>query len=196
MKTKVSIRAVCVTAGALGVSMALSGCMSSPTYGTDKTANGHLIDGLTSMANIAPQNKSTQSAYKPRPTVLLEPPEGAPLPTPQQSVATTDNPQWPESPEETRARLIAAADADTNPNDRAGPLATPAESSEQFRQFREARARQKAAYDGRQYLSDPPEEYRIPAETAPSDELGETEWKKEQRRKAAARKAKNRWWPF
>lgn len=196
MNWNLSLRRICVVSTALGVSLWLSGCVSSPTYGTDKTAHGHLIDGLTSMANIAPPNTSSQAAYKPRPDKLLDPPEGAPLPTPQQSVASADNPQWPESPEELRQRLIAEADADTNPNDRAGPLATPAESAEQFRQFREARARQRASYEGRQTLSDPPEGYRIPADTAPADELGETEWKKEQRRKAAARKEKNPWWPF
>ncbi len=196
MNTKVAIRAIVVLAGGLGISMTLSGCLSGPTYGTDKTQNAHLLDGLTSIVTIAPQPKTTQADYKPRPDRLLEPPDGSPLPPPQQSMASRDNPQWPESPEETRARLIAAADNDTNPTDRNGRILTPDQSSEQFRQFREARARQTASYDGRRYLSDPPEEYRVPADTAPVDELGETEWKKEQRREAAARKQQNRWWPF
>lgn len=149
------------------------------------------------MVSIAPPKKESEVTYKPRPD-LVDPPEGAALPPPQSSLASKENPQWPESPEETRQRLVAEADADTNPTDRAGPLATPAESSEQFRKFREARANQKAAYEGRRFLSDPPVEYRVPAETAPTDELGETEFKKDQRRRAAARKKKNGFslWPF
>ena len=197
MNRVASIRTVCALVGGVSMTLVLGGCVSSPTYGTHKTANQHLIDGLTSMVSIAPPKKDSKVTYKPRPD-LVDPPEGTPLPPPQSSLASKENPQWPESPEETRARLIAEADNDTNPIDRGGPLSTPAESSEQFRKFREARANQKASYEGRRYLSDPPVEYRVPADTAPADELGETEFKKEQRRKAAARKEKGGFkiWPF
>ena len=178
------------------MTLVLGGCVSSPTYGTHKTANQHLFDGLTSMVAVS-LSKKTGATYKPRPE-LVDPPKGAPLPPPQSSLASKDNPQWPESPEETRRRLVAEADADDNPTDRGGPLAKPAESSEQFQKFREARANQKAAYEGRRFLSDPPVEYRVPAETAPTEELGESEFKKAQRRKAAARKEKGGFkiWPF
>ena len=73
-----------------------------------------------------------------------------------------------------------------------------AATAEQTEKFREARAVQKGAYSGRRYLSDPPAGYRQPADTAPVDELGESEFKKEQRRKEAARKSKGgfRIWPF
>ena len=196
MNRVASIRTVCALVG-VSMTVVLGGCVSSPTYGTHKTANKHLLDGLTSMVSIAPPKKKSEVTYKPRPD-LVDPPEGAALPPPQTSLASKSNPQWPESPEETRQRLIEEADNDTNPTDRGGPLSTPAESSEQFRKFREARANQKAAYEGRRFLSDPPVEYRQPAESAPADDLGESEFKKEQRRKAAARKNKGGFkiWPF
>ena len=41
----------------------------------------------------------------------------------------------------------------------------------------------------RRTLSEPPLEYRQPAETAPTGELGEDEFKKQRRLKAEARKA-------
>ncbi|MCR9138080.1 MAG: hypothetical protein NXI27_18925 [Alphaproteobacteria bacterium] len=195
MSIEVKVRTVFVLVGAVSVSAMLAGCVS-PRYGTEKTANAHLMDGIGSMVSIAPPKKKSEVTYVPRPA-LVEPPEGAALPVPQQSVASADNPQWLESPEETRKRLIEEADSG-NTRFNGSPLAKNPTSKEQFEKFRQARAQQKGAYEGRRYLSDPPPEYRLPAETAPADELGESEFQKEKRRKAAARKAKRgfRIWPF
>lgn len=195
MSMEVKVRTVCVLVGAVSVSALLSGCVS-PTYGTEKTANAHLMDGIGSMVSIAPPKKKSEVTYVPRPA-LVEPPEGAALPVPQQSVASKDNPQWLESPEETRKRLIAEADSG-NTRFNGSPLAKNPTSKEQFEKFRQARANQRGAYEGRRYLSDPPPEYKLPAESAPADDLGESEFQKEKRRKAAARKAKRgfRIWPF
>lgn len=195
MSMEVKVRTVCALVGAVSVSALLSGCVS-PTYGTEKTANAHLMDGIGSMVSIAPPKKKSEVTYVPRPA-LVEPPDGAALPVPQQSVASKDNPQWLESPEETRKRLIEEADSG-NTRFNGSPLAKNPTSKEQFEKFRQARANQKGTYEGRRYLSDPPPEYRLPAETAPADELGESEFQKEKRRKAAARKSKRgfRIWPF
>jgi len=195
MSMEVKVRTVCVLVGAVSVSALLSGCVS-PTYGTEKTANAHLMDGIGSMVSIAPPKKKSEVTYVPRPA-LVEPPEGATLPVPQQSVASKDNPQWLESPEETRKRLIEEADSG-NTRFNGSPLAKNPTSKEQFEKFRQARANQRGAYEGRRYLSDPPPEYKLPAESAPAGELGESEFQKEKRRKAAARKAKRgfRIWPF
>lgn len=185
--------------GAVSIPVMVSGCISSPTYGTEKTANAHLVDGLTSMVTIVPPKSGQEVAYSPRPE-LVEPPEGTPLPVPQQSVANKDNPQWLESPEETRERLIAEADDEDTFGRGRSPLAEQPATEEQMERFREAKAVQKGAYSGRHFLSDPPTEYREPAETAPADDLGESEFRKEQRRKAAARKSQGlnlgRLWPF
>jgi hypothetical protein len=193
----VKVRKVAVIVGVATISMAVSGCISSPRYGTEKTANAHLVDGLSSLVALGGRNKNAQVAYTPRPA-LVDPPKDAALPVPQQSVASKENPQWLESPEETRQRLVDEASNDTNPGINSSPLASKATSAEQLEKFREARAIQKGAYSGRRYLSDPPVAYKQPADTAPVDDLGESEFKKEQRRKEAARKSKRGFkiWPF
>jgi hypothetical protein len=57
---------------------------------------------------------------------------------------------------------------------------------EQRQRFREGRAVQDGAYEGRRFLSDPPAALKVPADTAPVGELGEGEKKKEARRRKLA----------
>jgi hypothetical protein len=196
----------------------LSGCMSSPTYGTDKTANEQLLDDVTNITKLTPESKSSIT-YAPRPD-LVKPSSSrdATLPPPQDSVASSG--AWPESPEERRARIRAEAD---ERNDQGafrkipgavaseeieGPVATSDaydEKSGQSPRYRpgtdivgqKARAaevkrrlaeNQQGSPTTRKYLSEPPLDYRKPAADAPTDELGEDEWKKERRLKAEARK--------
>ncbi|WP_169054261.1 hypothetical protein [Nitratireductor sp. XY-223] len=201
MNRATGIRTGCTVAGAIAASFLLSGCISSPTYGTDKTANAQLIDDLSNIVSIKPPKRNSEVAYAPRPAIVKPPEEGGTaLPAPQTSLASKDNPQWPESPEETRQRLRQEAE-DARGSYRS-PLATGsgAVTAEQREQFRQAKALQKGTYSGRRFLSDPPVEYRQPAETAPVDDLGEPEYKKERARKRAAQKEKG-WkignlWPF
>lgn len=188
----------------------VSACLG-PTYGTDKTATEQLVDDISSMASVKP-DRGPEISYKPRPA-LVRPPESASLPQPQKSVAE-DNPAWVESPEETRERLVASADANGNDFTYRSPLAraqrtdgvakvgpkpsvqsgSPSSLSmlkaqEQNRKFRENLKIQKGAYsDRRRYLSDPPLDYRKPADTAAAGELGEPEKEKERRRIAEATK--------
>ncbi len=183
-------------------SLLLAGCLGGPTYGTGKSANAQLIDDLANLATITPPKRSSEVAYKPRPEIV-RPPEGTPLPAPQKSLASADNPQWPESPEETRKRLREEATEQAGNGTYRSPLANggDATSEEQRKQFQEAKRIQKGAYTGRRYLSDPPADYRIPASTAPADDLGEPEFKKERARKKAAKKSGSggglgRLWPF
>lgn len=210
-----------VTIGALiAASLTLSGCLG-PTYGTDKPSTVQLMDDLGNIASLGGTNKAESIEYKPRPAIV-KPTDTVSLPTPQQSVVE-DNPAWVESPEETRQRLIAEADA--NPNSTSSPLARRVSSSsgpsqttsgraadgpptpiqvmnnaEQRKAYQEGRKIQQGAYsDRRRYLSDPPLTYRQPAETAPVGELGEPEKAKERRRIAEAKKAgtgKRSWWPW
>ena len=94
----------------LGVcGLALSGCMSSPTYGTDKTATEQLVGDVSGILSIAPKERPNID-YKPRPE-LVKPTKGevGNLPAPQETAAVTSNPAWPESPEQRRARLRADA---------------------------------------------------------------------------------------
>lgn len=194
-------RGICTAIAAVAASMMLSGCLGGPTYGTGRSANAQLVDDVMSIASITPPKSGSEVAYKPRPDIVTPPP-GTALPAPQQSLASRENPQWPESPEETRQRLVDdATNADNKPGYRS-PLGQGDNSTtpEQRKQFQEAKAQQKGAYAERRLLSDPPEEYREPAATAPTDELGEPEYVKERRRKKQAQKkdgfSLGKLWPF
>jgi hypothetical protein len=95
---------------ALGVpfvasSFLLAGCMSSPTYGTGKQSGTQLMEDVTGILSLAPK-KREPIAYEPRPE-LIKPAPGSDksLPAPQESLASAGNPEWPESPEQKRARL-------------------------------------------------------------------------------------------
>lgn len=194
---------------------ALSGCMSSPTYGTDKTATEQLFSDVSSIASFAPP-KREQIDYKPRPE-LVKPSkaEVANLPAPQDNVATSSNPSWPESPEQRRARIRAEATANqdnplyepqvemdgdvprvtrvSKPRHNDPNKYTPEDAHrESLEGSGEIKRRLAESQQGdptkRKYLSEPPITYRQSATTAPSGELGEDEVKKERRLKKAARK--------
>jgi len=211
-------------AGPLVVSsLALSGCMSSPTYGTDKTANEQLLTDVTSMVSLAPKRKAAID-YKPRPD-LVRPAAGEQLalPAPQESAANSEtNADWPESPEQRRARLRKEI---TENRDKPG-FDSPVVADEMLddsQAYGKGLGMRNSAYDGghvaageakrqreevqrklketrqgsettRKYLSEPPLEYRQAAASAPQDELGEDESVKERAAKKAARKGGARKW--
>jgi hypothetical protein len=203
----------------LASGLMLAGCMGSPTYGTDKTATEQLANDVTGILSLAPKRREPID-YKPRPD-LVRPGNITALPPPQQNVATSSNPAWPESPEQRLARIRAEATANQNNPTYDSPIVpdvamnSPAPTSRgpvgRSQHFQDSgigaagsRAEQRAAYKqrlietkqgsetNRKYLSEPPLTYRQPSANAPADELGEPEWKKERRAKAAARK-NSRW---
>lgn len=203
--------------GAMLASLTLAGCMSSPTYGTNKTSGSQLLDDVSNIASFGPKKKDP-IAYNPRPD-LVRPVAGKPgqLPSPQENAVAANKANWPESPEQRRSRLRDEATANQNNpnyvpqvendappstrtvdngehgvyNDRNPPPSGVNTASKQSAEFR---ARRLASTAGsattRRYLSEPPLAYRAPAPTASADELGEDEAKKERDRKAAARKDK------
>ncbi|MER2536609.1 MAG: hypothetical protein ABTQ31_15755 [Rhizobiaceae bacterium] len=200
----------------------LSGCMSGPTYGTDKTATEQLTSDLTGMFSIKPKANRV-GEYKPRPD-LVKPASLAELPPPQDSIAGNGNPAWPESPEQRRARIRAEAtnNQDNNlyeplvindvsrgkvvndglsPNMRQKLESAPMSSAEARQAGREVARRQQENKQGspttRKYLSEPPLTYRQPAETASTDDLGEDEVKKQRRlkREASGGKSWRDWIP-
>lgn len=165
--------------------VALAGCLG-PTYGTDKTAGEQLMEDLGSAMSLR-STETTQINYAPRPD-LVQPPNPAVLPAPQQSVTEQEG-AWIESPEERRARIRAEIDeGNTSARfvggqdavDRAGASAGPAQAGGP------TTAR-------RNFLTDPPTEYRRPAETAAIDDVGVSEAKKERALKRAARGQKTGW---
>ncbi|WP_040673960.1 hypothetical protein [Rhizobium grahamii] len=194
---------VCLTVAMAGGAM-ITGCMGSPRYGTDKTAMEQLTDDLgqsVSLTGDGPKNKGVK--YSARPGLVL--PSTAAKETlvePQQSIASTANPAWIESPEETRARLVKEADENSdNPNYRS-PLASDKveggrqTTEAQSKAYREARALQKGTYSDRRFISDPPTEYRQVADPTKLDDLGEPELKKAKKKKkeAAIAGTGKQWW--
>lgn len=206
------------SAAALAASTVLvAGCVGGPTYGTGKPAGQQLLEDVTSMASIQPK-RGEPIAYTPRPE-LVEPPTTEILPQPQDDIATASNPQWPESPEQRRARIRAEGEANIdNPRFRPSvsePKATRGVDPDTLRarsmrsdtnaaindpvMQREAfnkrlAASQQGSPTERRFLSEPPVEYRQPAATAPTDDVGVDEWRKERDAKKAARKNKSLGW--
>ncbi len=214
-RVRVALIAPLVASGLL-----VSGCMSSPTYGTDKTANEQLTSDLTGMLSLKPKSRAAE--YKPRPELVKPTNPTTELPPPQENIVTASAGLWPESPEEQRARIRANATANSdNPNyeseiindvSSARETRAPATSgaagrasesglidqadarkrADKFKQ--QVAATKQGSPTVRRTLTEPPLEYRLPAETAPTDELGEDEFKKARRLKAEAKKGNDKSW--
>ncbi len=193
-----------VAVGILGVTVsvtALTGCISSPTYGTNKTAAEHLVDDVGSVLDITPDTKNDKIAYQPNPKLVV-PARKDQLAAPQPSLADSkNNPKWVESPEETRQRL--REEADQQGQGYRSPLLGQSAANgnkslaEQRQAYREGRKIEQGIYsDKRRFLSDPPLDYRKVDQSELSD-LGTPEKVKERERKkeaAAAKQTKGKWW--
>ena len=186
-----------VCAAASVSAIALAGC--SPTYGTDKTANAQLVSDLSGIMSLGPNRDRAVIQYHPRPE-LVKPSTTAVLPPPQQDPTAQASAQWPESPEQRLRRVRQEASDGTN----ATPIIRDGSGREQISenstfdpnvpgasraefQRRLAQNNQGSA-NVRRTLSEPPLTYRQPAATAPTDDLGEPEWKKEREAKRKAGK--------
>lgn len=195
--------------GAVALGLALSGCTSGPTYGTDRSATEQLFSDLGSAVSLSNKREGPAPKYAPRPG-LVTPAKGQPATLVAPQTALNDrknNPNWAETPEEMRDRLKAEADANANnPNYRSPLLAGRGQAGtlteeQKWEEFRKAKAEANpaAALQRRRYLSDPPSEFRQPAATATADDLGEPEEKKAKRlrKQAQADGQKSNWWnPF
>ena len=191
-------------ASAVCAAALLSGCMGSPTYGTDKTAGQQLFEdvtGVISTEGLIGRGREAEIAYKPRPE-LVRPASLEVLPEPQRELVSADNSAWPESPEQRRARLRAeATENQENPNYRSPIVASQVSTTRGTDIADDSTPEQRAEYHrrrqqtnqgdatNRRYLSEPPVEYRVPSETAAAGDLGEDEWKKERRGKTATGKS-------
>lgn len=205
-----------VIGGALVAAAGLaSGCMSSPTYGTDKTANEQLMSDVQGIFSLS-DKKRAPIDYNPRPE-LVKPAKGTEaLPPPQDNVTTASNPDWPKSPEQRlkRIRDDATANADNasydspvisdtaldqpakktverhgEPLDNDG-LSPEARKAEIDRRIAESK---QGSSTTRKFLSDPPLVYREASADAPVGDVGESEYRKEKRRKREARAKGGGW---
>ncbi len=202
--------------------LSASGCVSGPTYGTGVGSETQLASDVSNIFSIAPKSRP-KIDYEPRPELVRPagPTKVASLPAPQQKVATAGNPDWPESPEQRRARLRDEATANqdnpfykpqiagdapaaaslgpqvaygagTRYGDIGGPVKRSADANGNSAERRErikqqSMERKQGDPTTRRYLSDPPLAYRQAADTAPTGDIGEDEWKKEKRLKAEAK---------
>jgi hypothetical protein len=201
----------------------LAGCVSSPTYGTGKAADEQLLEDVTGILSLGPKDRP-KIEYKPRPE-LVRPAATAgagvdtTLPPPQENVTTASNGAWPESPEQTRARIRDEATANqdndmyvssmepdvgkskgiTSParlNDR-GNFESQPDPDAQRKEFKKRlQETGQGSPTSRKYLSEPPLVYREASATAPVGDVGEDEWKKDRRAKRAAKKKGGGWWPW
>ncbi|MDH6264679.1 hypothetical protein M2360_000060 [Rhizobium sp. SG_E_25_P2] len=182
------------------IGLAASGCMG-PTYGTGKSSNEQLFDDLGDAISLKPQ-KQPDLAYQPR-GQLVKPANVSALVEPEKNIASKDNPQWVESPEELRKRLRNEADANANNSSYRSPLAVSVTDGktmspeQQAAAFREARKIQDGRYsDQRRFMSDPPLDYRRVDDPSKLTDLGTPETKKEKERKKEAEIAGSgkKWW--
>ncbi|MGW9232574.1 hypothetical protein ACWGPT_17075 [Pseudorhizobium sp. NPDC055634] len=206
MKTSHGFRAALSITGLMAGVLALSGCVSSPTYGTGTSAMEQLGDDITSAVALGPEEQKRDVKYNPRPGLVVTAQDRS-LPAPQASLASREtNPAWVESPEETRQRLRQeAADNEGNPRYRSPLLAGRGKAgqmteSEKWEAFRQAKQNVNNAdvTQTRRSLTDPPVQYRA-VDSATLEDLGEPEVQKERRRKKEAETAKkgSSWWkPF
>lgn len=171
--------------------LAIAGCFG-PTYGTGVTATDQLMDDLGNAISLRARNEQAPINYNPRPD-LVSPTDTTNLPPPQENIVTASGELWPESPEERRARVRREADDGVrDPNFIVGSDAV-AEAGAS-----EGPSRSAASASQRVYLTDPPVEYRVPAESAPYGDLGPTERAKERaaRRASGEREGWRRWLPI
>ena len=171
--------------------LAVTGCFG-PTYGTGVTATDQLFNDLGNAVSLRDRNAAPPINYTPRPG-LVEPTDTTTLPPPQENIVSASGELWPESPEERRARVRREADEGRrDPNFIVGSDAAAAVGAS------EGPGRVTAGVGQRVYLTDPPAEYRAPAETAPYGDLGPSERAKARaaRRASDDRPAWRRWLPF
>ncbi|MGF9562733.1 hypothetical protein [Neorhizobium sp. JUb45] len=207
MKTSQVFRSGLGVTAIVAVLAGVSGCQS-PTYGTSKSAAEQLADDLGSAVSIGGGDKKKDVRYNPRPGLVVAGKGVSDLPAPQQSMANRENnPNWAESPEETRQRLREEAAANENNPRYVSPLTVgkgqggQLTESQKWEAFRQAKAEAKSGSTigsgQRRFLTDPPAEYR---QVDNADDLGEPEKVKERRRKKEAEangKQNSAWWkPF
>lgn len=184
MKTHQLIKLGVRTSVLVAVAAAVSGCFG-PTYGTGKTAGAHLATDISESLSLGKKNR-TRIEYAPRPEIV-QPADTTNLPAPQQKIAETSD-EWPETPEQKRARILADIEAGKRPEN----FVT---SSAEAEALGASEGPGRSTVAGRRiYLTDPPTEYRQPAQTAAYGDLGVTESAKERARKKASKSGEGGGW--
>jgi len=181
------------TAAAVAALTLLGGCISSTTYGTGESPGLAVFREIGGgvFGGILGKSEKDPIGYQQR-APIVAPPETS-LPVPAQAVAAA-NPDWPDDPDRNKRaelsdevtpgyykRLGPLARLTQN---RGGPRCSPEDkdcdgeiSAMEANDFHAGRRKVAAAIadaesvhlDERRYLTDPPDEFRAPAETAPTE---------------------------
>ncbi len=180
---------------ALASLLGLAGCLGGNTYGTGVTQEAQLLSDVAGLVTLGSRDKKEQINYSARPD-LVRAPDGTVLPQPVDNVASADG-SFPVDPEERRAALLAGADTTAEGSsltvegverpaiakpeligdlDRDGGIDIRKQKVARERVLAaRKRARGATGSGARRYLTDPPIEYRTPAESAAVGEIGERE---------------------
>jgi len=211
-------------AAILAGALALSGCVGGTTYGTGVSQEEQTLKDFYNMFTLNRERKNID--YSARPDLIV-PEDKAALPEPLEDGVATNDPAWPETPEQRIARVRAeAGEVDARTGDysiderlrkKEGIAIEQARDDKKFIPGRTDRDGNPVLYRGesearkevlnakadldypssvkRKYLTEPPVEYRTPAETAPVGEEAYTETElarraaqKEEERKAQLKK--------
>jgi hypothetical protein len=175
---------------ALAAPVWLAGCSPTATYGTGEAPEMALFREVT--GGFLRSNKKEPIEYQPRAPLVMPPTAaGEQLPPPAEAAAAA-SPDWPIDPNE---RIAALPDGSADPryggsqaeyrrlkpligvlpeppstNTSTGSPYDIVRSKQQREQFRKALAESKGfGRTERRYLTDPPNEYRQPAATAPAE---------------------------
>lgn len=175
----------------LGFGTVLAGCMSTATYGTGEAPELSILKGVTTGLTREDKEKID---YDPRAPLVMPP--NAALPEPVQHASAAD-PDWPVEPGSARTKvedplgptsrtdpnyvrrlqpMIGALPADQRPASYDPAKASQYAHVEDLRNRGQAEKFRAAIADAegynvkeRRYLTDPPEAYSEPAETAPKE---------------------------
>lgn len=162
---------------------ALAGCTGN-TYGTGTSPGMQTLQDITGVAGLSPKDKEPIN-YTPRPKIVAPPTVGA-LPPPVVDNPTQTAANWPNDPDLLRAKVKADAEtraATGSPQLQLPKARTvdggyqPVDAGLTKEQIEEVR-KQMAAVKGRmavdengnpvrKYLTDPPNDYRLPDPNAP-----------------------------
>lgn len=189
--------------GALAIGlMALSACTGTSTYGTGKSQEAQLLEDIGGIAMIGSKKKKQQIDYISRPGLVK--PTDSTLPAPAESVADADG-NFPQNPEERRLALLKQIEeaekngealpeeviamrkaSITRPGDpgyinpaedRVSGRLDPKEEKAAREAFLKKQAETRGATGAapRKYLTEPPQRYRTPLQTAEVGNVGEKE---------------------
>lgn len=189
-----------LVSGLIAATIGLSGCVGGTTYGTGVSQGQETLEGVFNMFSLGSKKKK-KIDYSARADLVI-PSDKSALREPISVESSTSNPDWPESPEQKIARVrgeVTEADVRSGEIPLAemfrkkqgikisktkrksvnrvdgldGDDTMAVMFSDQSKSIKNRRA--KLAYSTgpkRKFLTEPPETYRIPADSAAAGDLG------------------------